>query len=175
MSACLDPGKRVLWNQIGADGAALTGRRSEACRAGGALRASRRAPKSGGHSGGAIRLFRGARRCGLWGARSLLPGVLERLRLGLTSPSTQPLLPGRVGAPCADVADDCRRNPPPRACWSAADEFEPSSKREPPSGAAGACAARVECMRGLAECGGVRKARTMVADSRGYVPCFHSP
>ena len=99
MSACLDPGKRVLWNQIRADGAAQTGRRSEACRAGGALRASRRAPKSGGHSGGAIRLFRGARRCGLSGARSLLPGVLERLRLGLTSPSTQPLLLGRVGAP----------------------------------------------------------------------------
>lgn len=99
MSACLDPGKRVLWNQIRADGAARTGRRSEACRAGGALRASRRAPKSGGHSGGAIRLFRGARRCGLSGARSLLPGVLERLRLGLTSPSTQPLLPGRAGAP----------------------------------------------------------------------------
>ena len=99
MSACLDPGKRLLWNQIGADGAARTGRRSEACRAGGALRASRRAPKSGGHSGGAIRLFRGARRCGLSGARSLLPGVLERLRLGLTSPSTQPLLLGRVGAP----------------------------------------------------------------------------
>ena len=98
MSACLDPGKRLLWNQIGADGAARTGRRSEACRAGGALRASRRAPKSGGHSGGAIRLFRGARRCGLSGARSLLPGVLERLRLGLTSPSTQPLLPGRAGA-----------------------------------------------------------------------------
>ena len=98
MSACLDPGKRVLWNQIGADGAALTGRRSEACRAGGALRASRRAPKSGGHSGGAIRLFQGARRCGLSGARSLLPRHAERRRLGLTSPSTQPLLPGRAGA-----------------------------------------------------------------------------
>lgn len=155
MSACLDPGKRVLWNQIRADGAAQTGRRSEACRAGGALRASRRAPKSGGHSGGAIRLFRGARRCGLSGARSLLPG--------------------RAGAPQVGVDLALDPAPPPRACWSAADEFEPSSKREPPSGAAGACAARVECMRGLAEFGGVRKARTMVADSRGYVPCFHSP
>ena len=175
MSACLDPGKRVLWNQIGADGAARTGRRSEACRAGGALRASRRAPKSGGNSGGAIRLFQGARRCGLSGARSLLPGVLERLRLGLTSPSTQPLLPGRVGAPDSRARQTKRSPPSPRACWSAADEFEPSSKREPPSGAAGACVARVECMRGLAEFGGVRKARTMVVDSRGCVPCFHSP
>ena len=174
MSACLDPGKRVLWNQIGADGAARTGRRSEACRAGGALRASRRAPKSGGHSGGAIRLFRGARRCGLSGARSLLPGVLERLRLGLTSPSTQPLLPGRAGAPDSRARQTKRSPPPPRACWSAADKLEPSS-RGPPSGAAGACAARVGRMWGLAECGGVRKARTMVADSRGYVPCFHSP
>ena len=174
MSACLDPGKRLLWNQIGADGAARTGRRSEACRAGGALRASRRAPKSGGHSGGAIRLFRGARRCGLSGARSLLPGVLERLTLGLTSPSTQPLLPGRAGAPDSRARQTKRSPPPPRACWSAADKLEPSS-RGPPSGAAGACAARVGRMWGLAECGGVRKARTMVADSRGYVPGFHSP
>lgn len=99
MSACLDPGKRVLWNQIGADGAAQTGRRSEACRAGGALRASRRAPKSGGHSGGAIRLFRGARRCGLSGARSLLPGVLERHVQTWPTTADVTLLPGRAGAP----------------------------------------------------------------------------
>ena len=99
MSACLDPGKRVLWNQIGADGAARTGRRSEACRAGGALRASRRAPKSGGHSGGAIRLFRGARRCGLSGARSLLPGVLERNVQTWPTTADVTLLPGRAGAP----------------------------------------------------------------------------
>ena len=39
----------------------------------------------------------------------------------------------------------------------------------------GACTARVGRMRGLAECGGVRKVRTMVADSRDYVLCFHSP
>ena len=99
MSACLDPGKRLLWNQIGADGAARTGRRSEACRAGGALRASRRAPKSGGHSGGAIRLFRGARRCGLSGARSLLPGVLERNVQTWPTTADVTLLPGRAGAP----------------------------------------------------------------------------
>ena len=119
-------------------------------------------------------LFRGARRCGLSGARSLLPGVLERLTLGLTSPSTQPLLPGRAGAPDSRARQTKRSPPPPRACWSAADKLEPSS-RGPPSGAAGACAARVGRMWGLAECGGVRKARTMVADSRGYVPGFHSP
>ena len=100
MSACLDPGKRVLWNQIRADGAARTGRRCEACRAGGALRASRRAPKIGGHSGGAIRGSSGVP--AVAGCRAPVassPGVLERLRLGLTSPSTQPLLLGRVGAP----------------------------------------------------------------------------
>lgn len=91
------------------------------------------------------------------------------------------------------------------ACWSAAVELDPSSlirraRAVEPSGSRrqaqmelarhawdapertddavgidGACAARAGRVRGLAECGGVRKARTMVADSRGYVPCFHSP
>lgn len=44
-------------------------------------------------------LFRGARRCGLSGARSLLPGVLERHVQTWPTTADVTLLPGRAGAP----------------------------------------------------------------------------